>query len=89
MAKIPVQHLMLLVGKTFVIFMFCLFNSLCSLYTYNIIFYLHDANLLLEILMLVSSIDYYRIFALNLRDSHIFILEPTTTEIVDKENRMK
>jgi hypothetical protein len=38
MARIPVQHLVLLVGKTFVIFVFCLFNSLCLLFTCNIIF---------------------------------------------------
>jgi succinyl-CoA synthetase beta subunit len=39
--------------------------------------------------MLVSSIGYYRVFTLNLRDSHIFILDPTTTGIVDKEVWMK
>jgi hypothetical protein len=39
--------------------------------------------------MLVSSIGYYRVFALNFRNSHIFILDPTTTEIVNKEDRMK
>jgi succinyl-CoA synthetase beta subunit len=39
--------------------------------------------------MLVSSIGYYRVFTLNLRDSHIFILDPTTTGIVDKEDWMK
>jgi hypothetical protein len=39
--------------------------------------------------MPVSSIGHYRIFALNLRDSHIFILDPTTTGIVDKEDRIK
>jgi hypothetical protein len=38
MARIPVQHLVLLVGKTFVIFVFCLFNPLCLLFTCNIIF---------------------------------------------------
>jgi hypothetical protein len=38
--------------------------------------------------MTVSSIGYYRVFALNLRDSHIFILDSTKTEIVDKD-RMK
>jgi hypothetical protein len=52
-------------------------------------FYLHDVNLLLEILMHVSSIGYYRVFTLNLRDSRIFILDPMTTGIVDKEDRMK
>jgi hypothetical protein len=39
--------------------------------------------------MPVSSIGYYRVFALNLRDSRIFILDPTTIGIVDKEYRMK
>jgi hypothetical protein len=39
--------------------------------------------------MPVSSIGYYRVFTLNLRDSHIFILDPTTTGIVNKEDRMK
>jgi hypothetical protein len=39
--------------------------------------------------MHVSSIGYYHVFALNLRDSHIFILDPTTTGNVDKEDRMK
>jgi hypothetical protein len=39
--------------------------------------------------MLRSSIGYYRVFTLNLRDSHIFILDPLTTGIVDKEDRMK
>jgi hypothetical protein len=39
--------------------------------------------------MPISSIGYYRVFALNLRDSHIFILDPTTAGIVDKEDWMK
>jgi hypothetical protein len=39
--------------------------------------------------MHVSSIGYYRVFALNLWDSHIFILDPTTTGIVDKEDQIK
>jgi hypothetical protein len=39
--------------------------------------------------MPVSSIGYYRVFTLNLRDSRIFILDPMTTGIVDKEDRMK
>jgi hypothetical protein len=39
--------------------------------------------------MLVSSIGYYRVFAVNMRDSHIFILDPTTTGIVHKEERKK
>jgi hypothetical protein len=39
--------------------------------------------------MPVSSIGYYRVFALNLRDSCIFILDPMTTGIVDKEDQMK
>jgi hypothetical protein len=39
--------------------------------------------------MPVSSIGHYRIFALNLRDSRIFILDLTTTGIVDKEDRIK
>jgi hypothetical protein len=39
--------------------------------------------------MPVSNIDYYRVFALNLRASHIFILDPTTTGIIDKEDRIK
>jgi hypothetical protein len=39
--------------------------------------------------MPVSSIGYYRVFALNLRDRGTFILDLTTTEIVDKEDRMK
>jgi hypothetical protein len=38
MARIPVQHLVLSVGKTFVIFVFCLFNSFYSIYTCNNIF---------------------------------------------------
>jgi hypothetical protein len=46
-------------------------------------------NLLLEILMLVSNIGYYRVFTLNLRESHIFILDSTTTRIIDKEDWMK
>jgi hypothetical protein len=37
----------------------------------------------------ISSIGYYRVFALNLRDSHIFILDTTTTGIVEKEDWMK
>jgi hypothetical protein len=36
-----------------------------------------------------SSMGYYRVFALNVKDSHIFILDPMTTRIVDKEDRMK
>jgi hypothetical protein len=39
--------------------------------------------------MPVSSIGYYRVFALNLRESRIFIPDPTTTRIVDKEDRRK
>jgi hypothetical protein len=39
--------------------------------------------------MPVSSIGYYRVFTLNLRDSRIFILFPTTIGILDKEDRMK
>jgi hypothetical protein len=39
--------------------------------------------------MPVSSIGYYRVFTLNLRDSRIFIPDPTTTGLVDKEDRMK
>jgi hypothetical protein len=39
--------------------------------------------------MPVSSIGYYRVFTLNLRDSRIFVLDPMTTGIVDKEDRMK
>ena len=39
--------------------------------------------------MPVSSIGYYQVFTLNLRDSHIFILDPTTTGIIDKEDWMK
>jgi hypothetical protein len=39
--------------------------------------------------MSVSSIGYYRVFALNLRASHIFILDPMTTGIIDKEDRIK
>jgi hypothetical protein len=39
--------------------------------------------------MPVSSIGYYRVFALNLRDSRIFILDPMTIGIIDKEDRMK
>jgi hypothetical protein len=39
--------------------------------------------------MPVSSIGYYRIFKLNLWDSHIFILDLTTSGIIDKEDRMK
>jgi hypothetical protein len=39
--------------------------------------------------MPISSIGYYRVFALNLRDSRIFILDPMTTKIIDKEDRMK
>jgi hypothetical protein len=39
--------------------------------------------------MSISSIGYYRVFALNLRDSRIFILDPTTTGIIDKQDWMK
>jgi hypothetical protein len=39
--------------------------------------------------MHVSSIGYYCVFALNLRDSHIFILDLTTIGIINKEDRMK
>jgi hypothetical protein len=39
--------------------------------------------------MLLSSIGYYRVFALNFWDSSIFILDPMTTRIIDKEDRMK
>jgi hypothetical protein len=39
--------------------------------------------------MLVSSIGYYHVFALNVRDSHIFILDPMITWIIDKEDQMK
>jgi hypothetical protein len=39
--------------------------------------------------MPVSSIGYYRVFALNLRDSHIFILDLAITGILDKEDWMK
>jgi hypothetical protein len=39
--------------------------------------------------MPVSSIGYYRVFTLNLRDSHIFILGPMTIRIIDKEDWMK
>jgi hypothetical protein len=39
--------------------------------------------------MPISSIGYYQVFALNLRDSHIFILDPMTTGIIDKEDWMK
>jgi hypothetical protein len=39
--------------------------------------------------MPVSSIGYYCVFALNLRDSRIFILDLMTTGIIDKEDRMK
>jgi hypothetical protein len=39
--------------------------------------------------MLVSSIGYYCVFALNLRDGRIFILDPMTTGIINKEDRMK
>jgi hypothetical protein len=39
--------------------------------------------------MPVSSIGYYRVFAINMRDSHIFILDPTTTGTIHKEERMK
>jgi hypothetical protein len=39
--------------------------------------------------MHVLSIGYYRVFTLNLRDSHIFILDLMTTGIVDKEDQMK
>jgi hypothetical protein len=39
--------------------------------------------------MPISSIGYYHVFALNMRDSHIFILDLTTIGIVDKEDRMK
>jgi hypothetical protein len=39
--------------------------------------------------MPISSIGYYRVFTLNMRDSRIFILDPTTTGIVDKEDWMK
>jgi hypothetical protein len=39
--------------------------------------------------MPISSIGYCCVFALNLRDGRIFILDPTTTGIVDQEDRMK
>jgi hypothetical protein len=39
--------------------------------------------------MPVSSIGYYRVFTLNLRDSIIFILDLRTIGIVNKEDRMK
>jgi hypothetical protein len=39
--------------------------------------------------MPVSSISYYHVFAVNLRDGHIFILDLTTTGIIDKEDRIK
>jgi hypothetical protein len=39
--------------------------------------------------MPVSSIGYYCVFTLNMRDSRIFILDPMTTGIIDKEDRMK
>jgi hypothetical protein len=32
--------------------------------------------------MPLSNIGYYPVFALNLRDSHIFILDPTTTKMI-------
>jgi hypothetical protein len=37
----------------------------------------------------ISSIGYYRVFALNLRDSHIFILDTMTAGIIEKEDWMK
>jgi hypothetical protein len=39
--------------------------------------------------MSVSSIGYYRVFTLDLRDSRIFILDLMTTGIIDKEDRME
>jgi hypothetical protein len=39
--------------------------------------------------MPISSIGYYRVFTVNMRDSHIFILDLMTIEIVHKEERMK
>jgi hypothetical protein len=39
--------------------------------------------------MPISSIGYYHIFTLDLRDSRIFILDPMTTGIIDKEDRME
>jgi hypothetical protein len=39
--------------------------------------------------MPISSIGYYQVFTLNLRDSQIFILDPMTTGIIDKEDWMK
>jgi hypothetical protein len=39
--------------------------------------------------MHVSSGGYYRVFTLNLWESRIFILDPMTTGIVDKEDWMK
>jgi hypothetical protein len=39
--------------------------------------------------MPVSSIGYYCVFTLNLRDSRIFILDPMTIGIVDKKDWMK
>jgi hypothetical protein len=39
--------------------------------------------------MHVLSIGYYCVFALNLRDSRIFILDLMTIGIVDKEDQMK
>jgi hypothetical protein len=77
------------VGKTFVIFVFCLFHSLCSLYYSNIIFTRTMLIYIIGDFDAISSIGYYHVFALNIRDSHIFILNPMRTGIVDKEDRMK
>jgi hypothetical protein len=89
MARIPVQHLVLSMGKTFVIFVF--YYLIHCVYCLLVISFLLTRCLftILEILMPVSSIGYYRVFTLNLRDSHIFIPDPTTTGLVDKEDRMK
>jgi hypothetical protein len=39
--------------------------------------------------MPISSIGYYHVFSLNLRDNLIFILDLMTIGIIDKEDRMK
>jgi hypothetical protein len=89
MARIPIQHLLLSVGKSFVIFIF--FYLIHCVYCLLVISFLLTLCLftILEIFMPVSSIGYYHVFALNLRDSRIFILDPTTIAIIEKEDWMK
>jgi hypothetical protein len=81
MARIPIQHFVLSMGKTLVVFFIYFIPYYYITFTGLMLIY--------WILMPVSSIGYYRVFALNLRDSHIFILDSTTPGTVYKEEQMK